>query len=220
MTFHNDTELQMRRVEDPTAFTGIALIGPMGSGKSTIAPLIAERLGWPSLDLDEKRWDYYDEIGFDKDKEKSAWQEGGFRGVYEYWKPYEVHAVERVASDYSHNVIAFGAGHSVYDNEKFAERAKMALQDWAVIHLLPCEDLQKAHRVLLERQPAEAQNNVAGFDGERDFHQYILEHPGNAELATSTFYTDGKTTQQTLSEIWDWLVAHGMRSEGPVSDLL
>jgi shikimate kinase/3-dehydroquinate synthase len=37
-----------------TAISRIALIGLPGSGKSTIAPLLAERLGWSSVDLDDQ----------------------------------------------------------------------------------------------------------------------------------------------------------------------
>ncbi|MGA8416901.1 MAG: 3-dehydroquinate synthase [Candidatus Dormiibacterota bacterium] len=37
-----------------TAVRRIALVGLSGTGKTTIAPLIAERLGWSSVDLDEE----------------------------------------------------------------------------------------------------------------------------------------------------------------------
>jgi shikimate kinase len=32
--------------------TGLALVGFMGAGKSTVGPLLAARLGWPFVDLD------------------------------------------------------------------------------------------------------------------------------------------------------------------------
>ena len=43
----------------------IILIGPMSAGKSTIGSLLAEKLACPNYSLDDKRWDYYDEIGYD-----------------------------------------------------------------------------------------------------------------------------------------------------------
>jgi cytidylate kinase len=41
------------------------LIGPMGAGKSTQGKLLAEALGLPQCSMDEIRWDYYREMGFD-----------------------------------------------------------------------------------------------------------------------------------------------------------
>ena len=49
----------------------IILIGPIGSGKSTISELISIKTGLPRRSMDELRWKYYDEIGYDRDL---AWQ--------------------------------------------------------------------------------------------------------------------------------------------------
>ena len=37
-----------------TALRRVALVGLPGSGKSTIAPLVADRLGWEAIDLDDE----------------------------------------------------------------------------------------------------------------------------------------------------------------------
>lgn len=44
----------------------IILIGPMSAGKSTIGKLLAEKLGIPQYSVDDVRWDYYREIGYDE----------------------------------------------------------------------------------------------------------------------------------------------------------
>lgn len=44
---------------------GIILIGPTGIGKTTVSKLLAERLGMPRVALDEIRFGYYKEIGYD-----------------------------------------------------------------------------------------------------------------------------------------------------------
>ena len=45
----------------------IILIGPMAAGKSTIAKILAEKLNLPQHPMDDVRWDYYEEIGYNKD---------------------------------------------------------------------------------------------------------------------------------------------------------
>ena len=44
----------------------IILIGPLGAGKSTVWHLLAEKLGLPQCSVDDVRWKYYEEIGYDK----------------------------------------------------------------------------------------------------------------------------------------------------------
>jgi replication-associated recombination protein RarA len=41
----------------------IILIGPIGAGKSSVAELLSSRLSLPQQSMDERRWDYYKEIG-------------------------------------------------------------------------------------------------------------------------------------------------------------
>jgi adenylate kinase family enzyme len=40
----------------------VLLIGPINTGKSTLARLLAERLGRPHVSLDSVRWEYYREL--------------------------------------------------------------------------------------------------------------------------------------------------------------
>ena len=43
----------------------IILIGPMGSGKTTVAELLYARTMLPHSSMDLLRWGYYDEINYD-----------------------------------------------------------------------------------------------------------------------------------------------------------
>ncbi|MBP5977492.1 hypothetical protein HW132_33470 [Brasilonema sp. CT11] len=45
----------------------IILIGPIAAGKTTIGALLAHRLSLPQYSMDERRWDYYKAIGYDKE---------------------------------------------------------------------------------------------------------------------------------------------------------
>ena len=44
----------------------IVLIGPVRSGKSTLGKLLAQRLNLPQVSIDELRWRYYKEVGYDE----------------------------------------------------------------------------------------------------------------------------------------------------------
>ncbi|HEY1016902.1 MAG TPA: hypothetical protein VGE07_29585, partial [Herpetosiphonaceae bacterium] len=65
----------------------------MGAGKSTIATLLAAQLALPHCALDDVRWDYYDELGYDHELSKRLADEQGPLALMAYWKPFEAHAV-------------------------------------------------------------------------------------------------------------------------------
>jgi hypothetical protein len=78
----------------------IIVIGPIGAGKSTQARLLSERLGLPRCSMDDVRWSYYKEIGYDEALAKQISAKDGFLGLYRYWKPFEAHAVERLLAEH------------------------------------------------------------------------------------------------------------------------
>ena len=51
----------------------IILLGPVAAGKTTTARLISEKIKKPVISLDDLRFDYYKEIGYDHDHMKSPW---------------------------------------------------------------------------------------------------------------------------------------------------
>src|SRR3954470_18111710 len=97
----------------------IILIGPIRAGKSVIAELLATQLHLPRYSLDDERWKYYKEIGYDEAEASSiAKSRDGMVALLEYWKPFEAYSVERIVADHEGSVIDFGAGHSVYEDEE------------------------------------------------------------------------------------------------------
>ena len=47
-------------------YSTIILIGPVNAGKSTIAALFSQRLGWRCCSLDDNCWQHYQEQGYDE----------------------------------------------------------------------------------------------------------------------------------------------------------
>ncbi|MBE7385390.1 MAG: shikimate kinase [Leptolyngbya sp. SIO1E4] len=173
----------------------IILIGPMGAGKSTVGTLLAHQLGLPQCSMDEQRWAYYIEIGYDEALAKQKRETAGAWSVNQYWQPFEAYAVERLLSDHKNCVIDFGAGHSVYEDPLLFQRVQQALAPYPnVVLLLPSPDLEESLQILNER-------NKPMPDDILKMNEHFVQHRSNYELAKFTVYTKAKTPQETCDEI-------------------
>lgn len=184
----------------------IILIGPMMAGKSTIGRLLSERLGLPQIILDDLRWDYFNEIGYDDEESRRiVASEAGFRGLLDYWKPFEVHAVERVLADHDQGVIDFGAGYTVQEDEALFGRVEQALAPYEhVILLLPSPDLDKSMAILNERMEAlmrEHDQPEERIPIVLQANEEFVKLPCNGRLAKRVVYTEGKTPEETCEEL-------------------
>lgn len=173
----------------------IILIGPIGAGKSTVGSLIANKLSFSQCSMDDQRWDYYKEIGYDEELAQHKRETKGFWGIYQYWKPFEAYAVERLLSEYQHCVIDFGAGHSVYEDADLFQRVQQALSLYPnVVLLLPSPNLDQSVEILNKR-------NEYVPDEQANINEHFVRHNSNYKLAKFTAYTKDKTPQETCNEI-------------------
>jgi hypothetical protein len=183
--------------------TNIILIGPSGTGKTTLARLLGDALKAPFLDLDEIRWNYYQEMGYDHEYGEKLRAESGMEAIIAYWKPFEIHSVERMFQDYpSGYVMAFGAGQSVYEDPELTARVQQALAPYTVILLLPSPDVNESLPVLSARiRAGEPDLPDEFFPHIENMNRYFIVHPANATLANHTVYTSGKSPEETCDEI-------------------
>ena len=181
----------------------IILIGPIGAGKTTQMKLLGTRLGWPAFDLDDLRWEYYKEIGYDEAYANGLRDSGDWFALERYWKPFEAHSVERVLADYPVNhVIAFGGGQSVYDDPQLFARVERALAPFPVILLMPTPDIEQS--TLIGRQRIAAlvpELPESALDMITSLNRALLTSPSNARLAKHTLYTQGQSPEQTCDAI-------------------
>ena len=176
--------------------TDIVLIGPIRVGKSTQGELLAEKLGLPRCPMDDYRWSYYEEIGYDHGFADKLSKKVGFWALYMYWKEFECYAVERLLAEHSGCVIDFGAGHSVFEINTHFARAQKALSDYQnVVLLMPSSDKEESVRLLNERMGEEKQPE------DLDINEHFVKHHSNYDLATIIVYTKGKSPEETCDEI-------------------
>jgi shikimate kinase len=189
----------------------VVLIGPMSTGKSTLAKKLAKKLGVPRVELDEVRQRFYQEIGYNEKYASEIVGNEGMRGLIEYWKPYEAHAVERALQVYKDCVIDFGAGHSVYEDQTLFRRVDQALKPYQFVFLiLPSPDLDRSVEIVNERFSQLLLEEVGKVDPELlDLNEHFVRHPSNHLLAKKTFYTEGRSVLKTCQAMLDWIEDQG-----------
>lgn len=182
----------------------IILIGPIGSGKTTVAELLSMRTGLPRRSMDELRWKYYDEIGYDRDLARQKRTEEGFWGLYRYWKPFEAYAVKRLLSSFCDCIFDLGGGHSVYEDDELFQQVCDLLAPYSHVALLmPSPDIEESVKILHAR-------NDYDSDGQRQVNEHFIRHHSNYDLAKHIVYTKDKEPDQIGNEILKW----AMNKEG------
>lgn len=181
--------------------TDIVLIGPVRTGKSTLSRLLSDKLGWPHVPLDELRWGYYREIGYDDTLAKTFRQQGGFLALVLYWQLFDAHAIERVLSEHRDCIFDFGAGAGASESLESLARVQLALAPYPNVFLiLPSSDIEESLDILNARDvhpPADLQF---------DLNRHFLERGVYQRLAKQTVYTKNKSPEEIRDEILGLLV--------------
>jgi shikimate kinase len=173
----------------------IILIGPIGAGKSTVGELLAQKLNIPQVSMDDLRFEYYNEIGYDAELGRKIRETEGFWGIYRYWKPFEAHAVKRILADHQGYVIDFGAGHSVFEDETLFAQVKQTLSPFPnVILLIPSPNHDESIAILNEREEWLK-------DMKPNINEHFVKHSSNYALAKHIVYTKNKSPVETCDEI-------------------
>lgn len=172
----------------------IVLIGPVGAGKSTIGGLLAEALRLPQVSMDDLRFAYYQQIGYDANYAARLRAEQGFSALIAYWKPFEAYAVEQLLRDYQACVFDLGAGHTVYEDAALFERVRQALAPFRnVVLLQPDPDAELSLDIMESYDPVLARD--------REINHHFLTHPSNRLLARHVIYWRGLSPEQTRDAV-------------------
>src|SRR5438128_2572326 len=164
----------------------LALIGYRGTGKSTVARLLAERLGWQSVDADheiERRAGKSIAAIF-ADEGEPAFRDLETRVVVDF-------AQLRSA------VVALGGGAMLRAENRVAIRGV-----GSVVWLTASADTIES-RLAADERTAQRRPNLTAAGGRAEIEQLLASRePTYRECATLIVATDGKTSADVANEIF------------------
>lgn len=191
-------------MDDKIYSNSILLIGPMGTGKSTIANELANIKKLECINLDEIREGFLQAIrtyGIDPFSEK----------YIHITKQNELQLVQHILSNLTNpSIIDFAAGSTEPYNQESFDRIQSLFKKFKnVVLLLPSENIEESIEILTER--IKARNN----DDTKFLEQNIkfLKSPANKILATMTCFTKDKTPQETAREILEKITLKIMQQD-------
>lgn len=184
----------------PPAELNLVLVGYRGCGKSSVGRALAERLGWPFVDTDER-----------------VQQASGcsIREIFEQRGEEEFRAREREvtleAAAGSRQVISVGGG-AVLDA---ANRRALRERGLCVWLTAPPEELRR--RISRDETTAGARPPLRGQSALAEIEQVLNERLAVYEaIADCVMDTKGKTAEQVADQIADWLRERlGARGNAP-----
>lgn len=178
----------------------MVLIGPAGTGKTTLGREIAGRAQRPFVDLDAAAEEYYEQVGWSIPRLRERIAAVGRLAAESEWEGARAHAVARVVADHPAAVIALGAGHTSYtDPVHVAEVRTVLSQCRHVVRVLPSPD--REFSLTLLRQRCTATKGQSWIIDGHDFLGQWLDDPDARQMATRTIYTKNETPAETAARL-------------------
>jgi hypothetical protein len=175
------------------------LIGPPAAGKSTVGPLLADSFGTTFVDVDEDAGTYYRVVGQPLKSFVDKIDSEGFASAHRWWQRARVAAAAGLVVDHPGAVIAFGAGHSHFEDHSHFESIRFAVSDCTVVLLLPDMDQSRSLKTLRARCL-----DTKGHDWNRDEHDYLAAwatSEQNQLLADLVVYSGDVTPERYAAQI-------------------
>ncbi len=110
-------------------------------------------------------------------------------------QPFYALAIHSLLTQPGEAIIDLESEYVAFEDAALLAKLKADFQPFPqVVLLLPSPDVEESARVLRQREMAE-------MDSVETMNAFFVDHPSNQALAKHTFYTNGKTPEQTSDEI-------------------
>ena len=171
-----------KSINEDVLNNSVILIGPMGTGKSTVGKLLSNKLNIPRISLDNN------------EQLSNIYQQ---RDNFKNFKEFELYLTGTVLTNLSTpTVIDFGAGHSIYENPiMFLEIQKLLKKFKNVVLLIPSTNIEESLAILNKRKGIESGSKL-----DYDNRHFITNHC-NYDLATIIQYTKDKYPDEITNEL-------------------
>jgi len=172
----------------------IILVGPVAVGKTTTAKLLSEKLNKPLISMDDLRFDYYKEIGYNDDHMKELFEKAGIMAIYQYGKIFDTYSIERILEDHQNCIFDFGGGNNASGFNFEFNRINRALSSYEnTVLLFPCADKEEALKFIYKRRDFSQM--------QRELVEHIVYDESNFKLAKHTVFVKDKTPEDVCNEV-------------------
>jgi hypothetical protein len=102
--------------------------------------------------MDDYRFGYYREVGYDDETESRILANEGRAGVLRYWERFNPHSIMRLLEEHRGSVIDMGGGSMICESDEQLKRVQALLQPYSnVVLLMPFEDREQSLLFLKHR---------------------------------------------------------------------
>lgn len=172
----------------------IILLGPVAVGKTTTARLISEKINKPVISLDDLRFDYYKEIGYDHEHMIALREKAGIMAIFQYGKIFDAYSIERMLEDHQNCIFDFGGANIVSGYDFDLNRIKRALEPYEnIVFLVPSKDNEETLEFIYKRR------NIKSSD--RELIEYLVHNHSNYEVAKHIVFVKDKTPEEVCDEV-------------------
>lgn len=170
----------------------LLLIGPRGSGKSSVGVLLAGKLGMPFLNLDDIVLE-----SFDEDSVTEVWKTQGEPA----WREAEVNALKKTLGE-KESVIALGGGVPMIEDARTLINHARDTGAGKVVYLR-CEPSELRRR--LEAEPGD-RPGLIGDDPIAEIQEVLaLREPTYTQLADHVFDVSTATEEKIAADLAEWV---------------